>query len=69
MIYFLAGLPRSGSTLLANLLAQNPLITATATSGVIDLLAALINTCEHNPTFCVRIKGRNIQFIKSSFKR
>jgi hypothetical protein len=48
-LYFLAGLPRSGSTLLANLLCQNRALTATATSGVIDLLAALMTTWENNP--------------------
>ena len=33
---FLGGLPRSGSTLLCNILAQNPTLHATATSGVLD---------------------------------
>jgi sulfotransferase len=33
---FLGGLPRSGSTLLCNILAQNPEIHATATSSVLD---------------------------------
>ncbi len=50
-LHFLAGLPRSGSTLLQNILNQNPNITATATSGVIDLLGALVTTYENNPTF------------------
>ena len=34
----LGGLPRSGSTLLANLLAQNPRIHATSTSGCMDVM-------------------------------
>lgn len=33
--YFISGLPRSGSTLLANILAQNPRFHATATSGIL----------------------------------
>jgi sulfotransferase len=37
-IHFIAGLPRSGSTLLANLLAQNPRFHTTATSGILDVL-------------------------------
>src|SRR5262245_4023245 len=37
-IYFIAGLPRSGSTLLCNILAQNPRFHATATSGALDIL-------------------------------
>lgn len=35
---FVSGMPRSGSTLLCNILAQNPNIHATATSGVLELL-------------------------------
>ena len=45
-IYFIAGLPRSGSTLLANLLAQNPRFHATGTSGVLDLLFNVRNSWE-----------------------
>lgn len=36
--YFIAGLPRSGSTLLANILAQNPRFHTTATSGIMDVM-------------------------------
>ena len=34
--HFISGLPRSGSTLLANLLAQNPRFHSTATSGILN---------------------------------
>lgn len=37
-IHFIAGMPRSGSTLLANVLAQNPRFEATATSGILDAI-------------------------------
>jgi sulfotransferase len=37
-IHFIAGLPRSGSTLLCNLLAQNPRIQTTSTSGIINIV-------------------------------
>lgn len=37
-IYFLSGLPRSGSTLLGSMLAQNPSITVTPTSPMLDLM-------------------------------
>lgn len=40
MLHFVSGLPRSGSTLLCNVLAQNPRFKVTATSGIIDLLFA-----------------------------
>lgn len=42
-IYFISGLPRSGSTLLCNLLAQNPKFNSTATSGCLDVLFAIRN--------------------------
>jgi sulfotransferase len=37
-IHFIAGLPRSGSTLLCNLLAQNPRFHTTSTSGIITVV-------------------------------
>lgn len=43
-IHFISGLPRSGSTLLANILAQNPRFQATATSGILEILLAVRNT-------------------------
>lgn len=36
--YFISGMPRSGSTLLANILAQNPRFHTTATSGIMDVM-------------------------------
>lgn len=41
--HFIAGLPRSGSTLLCNILNQNPRFHATPTSGVISLLLNIRN--------------------------
>jgi hypothetical protein len=38
MIYFLSGLPRSGSTVLAAILNQHPLLHVTATSGIANLI-------------------------------
>lgn len=37
-IFFVAGLPRSGSTLIQNILAQNPYHHASPTNGLVDLL-------------------------------
>jgi sulfotransferase len=42
-IHFISGLPRSGSTLLANLLAQNPRFHSTATSGILEILFLVRN--------------------------
>lgn len=41
-IYFLSGLPRSGSTVLAALLNQHPEIHATSTSGLLDMLVGTL---------------------------
>lgn len=37
-VHFLSGLPRSGSTLLGSILGQNPKITVTPTSPLLDLM-------------------------------
>jgi sulfotransferase len=50
-IYFLAGLPRSGSTLLANILLQNPAVHVTATSGICDMLVQVRNGWDRNDAF------------------
>lgn len=41
--YFISGMPRAGSTLLANILAQNPKFHATATSGIMDVMFQVRN--------------------------
>ena len=43
-LHFIAGLPRSGSTLLAGLLRQNPAFHAAITSPVAGMVSALLNT-------------------------
>ena len=42
-LFFIAGLPRSGSTLLCNLLCQNQKVQATPTSGLLDTLSLVKN--------------------------
>ena len=41
--HFISGLPRSGSSLLANILAQNPCFHVSPTSGVCDLIFGVRN--------------------------
>jgi sulfotransferase len=41
--FFVSGLPRAGSTLLENILAQNPRFHATATSGIMDVMFSVRN--------------------------
>jgi sulfotransferase len=41
--HFISGLPRAGSTLLANILAQNPRFGVSATSGILDVIIGIRN--------------------------
>ena len=50
MIYFLASLPRSGSTLLTSLLNQRPDVYASPTSNLCDIMGATVMAWEQNPT-------------------
>lgn len=49
--YFVAGLPRSGSTLLMNILGQNPDFHVTPTSGILDVLVGIRNHWNQNLLF------------------
>lgn len=46
-IHFIAGLPRSGSTLLCNILNQNTRFNATSTSGILEIILAIRNQWEN----------------------
>ncbi|MGR9014022.1 MAG: sulfotransferase family protein [Gammaproteobacteria bacterium] len=50
-IYLVAGLPRSGSTLLMNILGQNPRFYVTTSSGILDILAGVRNDWDENKGF------------------
>ncbi len=50
-LQFVSGLPRSGSTLLMNLLGQNPAHHVTPTSGLIHLMRSLIGTWPDHKEF------------------
>ena len=50
-IYIVAGLPRSGSTLLCNILAQNQDFYVTPTSGIIDVLNYVRTSWQENLPF------------------
>jgi hypothetical protein len=49
-IYFLAGLPRSGSTVLAAILNQHPSVHATSTSGLLDILVGTLTAWKESLT-------------------
>lgn len=48
-LHFLAGLPRSGSTVLSSILNQHPQVHSTSTSGLIDLMGSLCMVWESSP--------------------
>lgn len=54
---FLSGLPRSGSTVLAAVLNQHPLVYASPTSGLIDLMGSMVKTWESEET--IHVQGRD----------
>ncbi len=47
--FFLAGMPRAGSTLLANILAQNEALHPTATSGLLEMMVQVRNVWDKIP--------------------
>lgn len=70
-LHLVSGLPRSGSTLLCNILAQNPAHHATPTSGLHDVLFGVRNTwdlmIEHRAAPDSAAKKRVMQSIVQSY--
>ncbi len=58
-IHFVAGLPRSGSTLLMNILGQNPRFHVTPTSGILDMLIQVRNAWDRNDANRARDRAEN----------
>lgn len=50
-LHFIAGFPRAGSTLLCNILNQNPRFHATSTSGILEIVLAIRNQWENVTAF------------------
>ena len=63
-IFFQSSLPRSGSSLLQNIMLQNPEFYATPTSGVLELLFAARGNYTNSPEF----KAQDQQLMKNGFK-
>lgn len=57
-IHQLAGLPRSGSTLLGNILAQHPDLTVTGTSPLADLVMGMKNCLSTHPEIISQLERR-----------
>lgn len=62
-LFFQSSLPRSGSTLLQNILAQNPDIYATPTSGVLELIYGARENYTNSPEFIAQDK----ELMKAGF--
>lgn len=69
--HFLGGLPRAGSTLLCNILAQNPRIHATQTSACMDVMFGVRNNwdklIEHQAHPMPQAKRRVLRAILESY--
>lgn len=62
-LFFQSSLPRAGSTLLQNILAQNPDIYATPTSGVLELMYGARGNYSTSPEF----KAQDQELMKQGF--
>ena len=62
-LFFQSSLPRAGSTLLQNILAQNSEVYATPTSGVLELVFAARSNYTNSPEF----KAQDPELMKSGF--
>ena len=63
-IFFQSSLPRAGSTLLQNILAQNPEFYTTPTSGLLELLYRSRNGYSDSPEF----KSQDEKTMKEAFR-
>ena len=65
-IYFLSGLPRSGSTLLGSLIGQDPNFTVTPTSPILDILCGANNILDMvNKTYTFDYPKKSAYIYKS----
>ena len=62
-IFYQSSLPRAGSTLLQNIMAQNPEIYTTPTSGVLELVFAARGNYTNSPEFI----AQDAQLMKNGF--
>lgn len=70
-VHFICGLPRSGSTLLCNLLNQNPDVYASSTSHVPHVLAAMTSVHTRSPEVkasTIREKEHSLHRLRSAMR-
>jgi len=63
-IFFNSSLPRSGSTLLQNVIGQNPLFYVTPTSGLLELVFGARANYTHSPEF----QAQDAEHMKMAFR-
>lgn len=64
-IFYNSSLPRSGSTLLQNLLAQNPDFYTSPTSGLFDIITSIKSTYTHTVEFLAQDQSVTINGYRS----
>jgi sulfotransferase len=67
-LHFVSGLPRSGTTLLMNLLGQNPAHHVTPTSGLIHLMLAVQRKWRHLQEFRAQGLAEAKPFVQSGLR-
>lgn len=68
-VFFINGMPRSGSTLLCNVLAQNPKFHVTPTSGLSELIWGIHQFWKSNPVIkASETPRKQLQIIKDIFQ-
>lgn len=68
-IYMINGMPRSGSTLLCNILAQNPEFHVTPTSGLSELINGIHNFWKSSPIIkASETPDKQLRIIKDLFQ-
>lgn len=68
LIHFVSGLPRSGTTLLMNLLGQNPAHHVTPTSGLIHLMLAVQKKWTHCQEFRAQGLAEAKPYVQGALK-
>lgn len=67
-LFFSSGMPRSGSTLLSNLLAQNPKNHVTPTNGLVEHIVGFANSWTENEAFRAQGIEKLIEPIRCSLR-
>jgi sulfotransferase len=66
MLFFLSGLPRTGSTLLTSIIAQNPRIHAEGNSGVLPIMRKIYRDCSQIQQVKANYKENIVQHLAQS---